>query len=149
MCPWSPSCQWSQGQCGSINTVGVWSIFPSHLWHSCPPPLTLSAFLYLPLNLWLSPKAPLSGLWKPAAVGVPIRAPQRGKSELYRGSHRNFRHQYEMNLGATLCSLSISSARASLRRKVRLWKTLIRGTQVMTTVLKNNKYLTRFDVNCS
>lgn len=34
---------------------------------------------------WLSLKAPLSSLWKPAAVGVPIRAPQRAKVNFTKG----------------------------------------------------------------
>lgn len=69
--PWSPSCQCSQGQCKSIKE-----------WVSgtCIP-----ITLLLSLNPWLSLKAPLSGLWKPAAVGFPIRAPRRGKVNFTKG----------------------------------------------------------------
>ena len=65
--------------------VGV----PSHSW---------SAFQSLMF-------APLSGVWKQAAVGVPIRAHQKAEMD-FKKSPRRLRHRYEMIYGSAHRSIS-------------------------------------------
>lgn len=82
--------------------------------HVFPSP---SCFALLSLNPYLSLKALLSGLWKPAAVGVPIRAPQRGKVNFTKGV-RSLRHHYQMMYGSFLCCISLTISQGEPQRDV-------------------------------
>lgn len=50
----------------------------------------------------------LSVLWKPAAVRVPITAPQRAKEHFTKGLREVWKHQYRIIYGSDLCSMSLT-----------------------------------------